>query len=150
MKRIGPRTDIKFKLSDFKGLTPNFKIRFFTTNQTFYVEKTQNDVTDDYIKLNWSELQTIGKGVMNYTLFTYQTDEDFDDGVFDNSYSRTTDYYIMSSVDVGDDGQTTSMAEILADLQERTTEIERDTEEIDRVVSEALNDLNTRLVAIEQ
>ena len=127
MKRIEPTTDIMFKLSDLKDLTTNFKIRFYTTNKLFYFEKTQSDVshhiissppnfeTEDFIKLNWSELVSIGAGVMNYTVYTYETDADFDDEIYNNSYSRTTDYYLDSGVIIDDNIDHNSLLTSLID-----------------------------------
>ena len=108
MKRIEPTTDIMFKLSDLKDLTTNFKIRFYTTNKLFYFEKTQSDVshhiissppnfeTEDFIKLNWSELVSIGAGVMNYTVYTYETDADFDDEIYKYITIHTQEQLIIT------------------------------------------------------
>ena len=195
MKRVSPTTDIMFPLSGLKGLTTNFKIRFYTTNKSFYIEKTQRDVshhiissppnfvTEDFINLNWSELQSIGDGVMNFTLYTYETDEGFDDGKYDNSYSRTTDYYIDSGIIIDDDQPDKTVSELIAEIDQKVDgEIARSTqkdeehdeaianlqdeidnidvdlsdyytkEEIDAmelVTSAALNDLNSRINAID-
>ena len=97
MKRVYNGSDIKFSLSELRIFTDNFRIKFFTTNKDFYVQKTMEDVDwneedDSFIKLSWNELKTIGNGVLNYILYTYETDEDYEDGRYDHSYSRTTFY----------------------------------------------------------
>lgn len=188
MRRI-INSDIKFPLANVKGLTENFTIRFYTTNEEFCLEYDQDNVYFEgvvpYLKLSWNDLKTIGEGVLNYILFTYKDDDDFDDNVYDQSYTRTTQYYIDSNlkIDDGDDARTImdmldelndkidTVEGSVEDLQDLTNELDErvgnaddDIAELqstvgtlstksdlmERVISEALNDLNSRLLTIEQ
>ena len=210
MRRI-INSDIKFPLANVKGLTENFTIRFYTTNEEFCLEYDQDNVYFEgvvpYLKLSWNDLKTIGEGVLNYILFTYKDDDDFDDNVYDQSYSRTTQYYIDSNlkIDDGDDAKTImdmldelndkidneitrstnvddrqtgeisdlqdltnelderigdladeldermgDMSDEIALVDNRVDDVQSDMDTMERVIAEALNDLNSRLLNLEQ
>lgn len=188
MRRI-INSDIKFPLANVKGLTENFTIRFYTTNEEFCLEYDQDNVYFEgvvpYLKLSWKDLKTIGEGVLNYILFTYKDDDDFDDNVYDQSYTRTTQYYIDSNlkIDDGDDAKTImdmldelndkidNVESSVEDLQDLTSELDErigdlsdeialvdnrvddvqsDMDSMERVIAESLNDLNSRLLNLEQ
>lgn len=122
MKRIYNNSDIQINLKTINGITDKFIIKFFTTNKEFFIRKTNENVytVDDekYIKLNWSELQTIGDGVLNYVLNNIKDDTDYDDGEYNNTISKTTNYYICSNFKV-DPETDKSISEIIAELTEK-------------------------------
>lgn len=148
MKRIYNNSDIQINLKTISGITDKFIIKFFTTNKEFFIRKTNENVytVDDekYIKLNWSELQTIGDGVLNYVLNNIKDDTDYDDGEYNNTISKTTNYYICSNFKV-DPETDKSISEIIAELTEKVDkEITRSTNkdgEHDTLISNLNNDL---------
>ena len=157
MKRIYNNSDIQINLKTISGITDKFIIKFFTTNKEFFIRKTNENVyiVDDekYIKLNWSELQTIGDGVLNYVLNNIKDDSDYDDGEYNNTISKTTNYYICSNFKV-DPETDKSISEIIAELtdkidaeetarQNADTALQTDLEEDELVISTALNDLKS-------
>lgn len=148
MKRIYNNSDIQINLKTISGITDKFIIKFFTTNKEFFIRKTNENVytvgEEKYIKLNWSELQTIGDGVLNYVLNNIKDDTDYDDGEYNNTISKTTNYYICSNFKV-DPETDKSISEIIAELTEKVdAEITRSTNkdgEHDNAISNLNNDL---------
>ena len=121
MKRIYTDSDLKLRIVNIKGIAEHFAIRFYTTNKTIYIEKTDQDIIFDQqlgkvLKLNWSELALIGEGVLNYTINNKVTDSDYSDGEYNLTLSGTTEYYIDSNVIIDDDEPETSILEVIADL----------------------------------
>lgn len=164
MKRIYNNSDIQINLKTISGITDKFIIKFFTTNKEFFIRKTNENVytVDDekYIKLNWSELKTIGDGVLNYVLNNIKDDTDYDDGEYNNTISRTTNYYICSNFKV-DPETDKSISEIIAELTEKVdaeetarqnadTTLQTDLEEDEFAISAALNDLNSNKAEKEE
>jgi len=164
MKRIYNNSDIQINLKTISGITDKFIIKFFTTNKEFFIRKTNENVytVDDekYIKLNWSELQTIGDGVLNYVLNNIKDDSDYDDGEYNNTISKTTNYYICSNFKV-DPETDKSISEIIAELTDKVdaeitrstnkdgehdtllSNLNNDLDDKEFVISTALNDLNS-------
>lgn len=157
MKRIYNNSDIQINLKTISGITDKFIIKFFTTNKEFFIRKTNENVytveNEKYIKLNWSELQTIGDGVLNYVLNNIKDDSDYDDGEYNNTISKTTNYYICSNFKV-DPETDKSISEIIAELTEKVdaeetarqnadTTLQTDLEDNEFVISSALNDLKS-------
>ena len=148
MKRIYNNSDIQINLKTINGITDKFIIKFFTTNKEFFIRKTNENVytveNEKYIKLNWSELQTIGDGVLNYVLNNIKDDSDYDDGEFNNTISKTTNYYICSNFKV-DPESDKSISEIIAELTDKVdAEITRSTNkdgEHDTLISNLNDDL---------
>lgn len=146
MKRIYNNSDIQINLKSINGISDKFVIKFFTTNKEFFIRKTNANVytvdNEKYIKLNWSELQTIGDGVLNYVYNNIKDDSDYDDGEYNNTISKTTNYYICSNFKV-DSETDKSISEIITELsdefdREKTRSTNKDTEH-DTAISE-LND----------
>lgn len=125
MKRIYNNSDIQINLKTINGISNKFVIKFFTTNKEFFIKKTNENVytvdNEKYIKLNWSELQTIGDGVLSYVLNNIKDDSDYDDGVYNNTISRTTNYYISSNIKVNPETDKT-ISEIIAELTQKVEE----------------------------
>ena len=148
MKRIYNNSDIQINLKTISGITDKFIIKFFTTNKEFFIRKTNEKVYivdhEKYIKLNWSELQTIGDGVLNYVLNNIKDDTDYDDSEYNNTISKTTNYYICSNFKV-DPETDKSISEIIAELTEKvdaeiTRSANKDSEH-DNAISNLNNDL---------
>lgn len=117
MRHVYQNCDIKFNLSEFKELTPQFLIKFYTVNPLYSTDKRETDVVDGVIRLDWLELEAMGVGVLQYTVFTAIDDAHFGDGEFNTSYTKSTDYYIDSDIVVDEDDDSTHIAEVVADLE---------------------------------
>lgn len=155
MNRIYKNSDIKFNVDSDARIGNKFLIKFYTTNKSFNIQKTSDDVVIEnetrYIKLNWSELSTIGDGVLNFVVNNMADDAEFDDKIYNDTFSRTTYYYISSNLHVSED-DTESFSQMLADLQNQANEIEvalsaevdRAQTEEDRLQSE-INDVDEKL-----
>ena len=140
MRRIYKNADLVLRLSYLGNLGDQFILRFYTNNPSLYVQKTQDDVMDDAIKLDWDELSALGKGVLKYVAYNITEDSDFGDGTFDNSTSKTTDYYIVI-----ENGETPPIINLVNELQNNLNDEIEKVENMERVVSEALNYLNTEV-----
>lgn len=124
MRRIYPQSDLKLTVIEI-GNPQRFKVNFYTERPDFYIRKTSEDVQDGYIKLNWTELSSIGAGVLNATIYSLTDDMGFDDDVYDVSYSRTLNYYIMTS-----ENPEESLYDLINEVKEDlTAEITRSTSE---------------------
>ena len=155
MKRVN-HADINFVINPSYVNLANFTIKFYTTNEKdFYIEKNQDDVTTrerqtgvggvDYIvKLDWSDLITLGEGVMNYKITNNYEDDDRADGEYNTSIERTSNYYIDSNVTVSEE-EAESYAQVVAELGDKIdAEIVR-SESADTEQSLALNtEIETR------
>lgn len=109
--------DLKFNVSDIKNIGEKFIIKLYTTAKSVAIEKTDMDIVDGVIKLNWSELATIGRGVLQYELNNITEDADYDDGIYDSTYTGTTEYYIMSDISIDEDDEDTPITEVIADIK---------------------------------
>lgn len=107
MKRIYSQGDIQFNIDSTFG--EKFKITFFTNSTESTLTKTQNDVVESgdgrLFYLNWSELNTLGEGVLNYILQNITDNLKLDDGTYDRIYSKTTDYYIVADTESQKDSE---------------------------------------------
>lgn len=131
--------DIKLPVSSISGLGDKYKIYFYTKHADVYFSKTDQDVvsgTQPYIPLNWSDLSQIGDGVLNLRVNTYTVNMAYDDEVYDNTFTRTTNYYIVNEENPQDDPKS---------LTERVEELEVGlAEEIERSVT--FDDNTTNLI----
>lgn len=109
--------DLKINVSDIKNIGEKFIIKFYTTSKSVAIKKTDLDIVDGVIKLNWSELATIGRGVLQYELDNITEDADYDDGIYDSTYTGTTEYYIMSDISIDEDDEDTPITEVIADMK---------------------------------
>lgn len=109
--------DLKFNVSDIKNIGEKFIIKLYTTAKSVAIEKTDMDIVDGVIKLNWSELATIGRGVLQYELNNITEDADYDDDIYDSTYTGTTNYYIMSDISIDEDEENTTITEVIADMK---------------------------------
>ena len=109
--------DLKINVSDIKNIGEKFIIKFYTTSKSVAIKKTDLDIVDGVIKLNWSELATIGRGVLQYELNNITEDADYDDDIYDSTYTGTTEYYIMSDISIDEDDEDTPITEVIADIK---------------------------------
>ena len=155
MKRVN-NADVYVKLNPKIININNFTIKFYTVNaESFFIYKTNEDVipiqreatiddvdaiisgdtavTEYYIRLYWSELLTLGEGVLQYLVLNSTKYLD-----------RTTEFYINSNVIVDDESGST-YTEVIAELGAKIDgEIERSTS-ADTEHQEAINDeISTR------
>lgn len=118
--------DLKFNVSDIKNIGEKFIIKFYTTSKSVAIKKTELDIVDGVIKLNWSELATIGRGVLQYELNNITEDADYDDGIYDSTYTGTTNYYIMSDISIDEDEENTPITEVIAVIKNDINSLESD------------------------
>lgn len=143
MKRID-NSDVNIKLDSRLINLSNFSAKFYTVNSNnFFIVKNQNDVftdgTDYYIKLDWSELVSLGEGVLQYKIINNILDLDRPDLYYNKCLQRTTEYYINSNIVVDEESEQ-SYTEIIAELGVKIdTEIARSTS-ADTVHDEAIQD----------
>lgn len=117
MKRITTNDDIRFPISVVKGLDSDvFTIQFYTTSKAVNVTKTNADVEDGIIHLEWTELYPLGTGVMNYTVLIPEEDESYSDDTFNRSISGTTIFYIVSNIIVPDGDDAQNLIDLVAEL----------------------------------
>lgn len=124
VQRITKNTDINFLLDDAK-IAEKFIIRFFTTDRTKAIVRTAEDVVTEadgkkYIKLPWSTLRLLNNGMFNYEVQNLAPDTDYNDGVFDSTFTAMSKYYIYS--DVND----TDTAEVLNEKLDMLTDSKQD------------------------
>lgn len=124
IQRITKNTDINFSVDDAK-IAEKFIIRFFTTDRTKAIVRTAEDVVTEadgkkYIKLPWSTLRLLNNGMLNYEFQNLAPDTDYNDGVFDSTFTAMSKYYIYS--DVND----TDTAEVLNEKLDILTDSKQD------------------------
>ena len=129
MKRITTNDDIRFPISVVKGLNSDvFTIQFYTTSRAVNVTKTNEDVVDGIIHLEWTELYPLGTGVMNYTVLVPEEDGSYSDDTFNRSISGTTIFYIVSNIIVPDGDDAQNLIDLVAELDTKLdSEIARST-----------------------
>lgn len=129
MKRITTNDDIRFPISVVKGLNSDvFTIQFYTTSKAVCLTKTNADVEDGIIYLEWNELYPLGTGVMNYTVLIPEADGSFSDDTFNRSISGTTIFYIVSNIIVPDGDDAQDLIDIVSQLDTKLdAEISRST-----------------------
>lgn len=124
IQRITKNTDINFLIDDSR-VTEKFIIKFFTTDRTKAIVRTAEDVVTEaegkkYIKLSWSTLRLLNNGMLNYEVQNLAPDTDYNDGVFDSTFTAMSKYYIYS--DVND----TDTAEVLNEKLDMLSDSKQD------------------------
>ena len=129
MKRITTNDDIRFPIRVVKGLDSDvFTIQFYTTSKAVNITKTNEDVVDGIIHLEWTELYPLGTGVMNYTVLIPEEDGSYSDDTFNKSISGTTIFYIVSNIIVPDGDDAQNLIDLVAELDTKLdAEIARST-----------------------
>lgn len=106
IQRIAKNTDIKFCVSDDAKIQDKFIIRFYTVDKTKAIIRTADNVIVEngkrYIKLNWTALKYLDNGILNYEVNNLDSDADYNDGVYNSTFTRTTYYYIYTDSNVID------------------------------------------------
>lgn len=118
MKRITRNDDINFNVDEIRGKGERYNITFYTTNNAVNISKTDQNVNNGIIVLNGSELMTLGEGVLNLRVDNIAPNAGYNDGIFNSSFTRTTDYYIKAGVIVPDGSETQTVIEIVGELQD--------------------------------
>ena len=145
MKRITTNDDIRFPIRVVKGLDSDvFTIQFYTTSKAVNITKTNEDVVDGIIHLEWNELYPLGTGVMNYTVLIPEEDGSYSDDTFNRSISGTTIFYIVSNIIVPDGDDAQDLIDLVAQLDSKLdSEIARSTGK-DNTHDTALADVYTK------
>ena len=106
IQRIAKNADIKFCVSDDAKIQDKFIIRFYTVDKSKAIIRTADDVIVEngkrYIKLNWSTLKYLENGILNYEVNNLDSDADYNDGVYNSTFTRTTYYYLYTDSNVID------------------------------------------------
>ena len=148
MKRITRNDDISFNVDEIRGKGERYNITFYTTNNAVNLVKNDINVTDGIIILNGSELIGLGEGVLNFRVDNIAQNSGYNDGVFNSSFTRTTDYYIQAGVIIPDGSDNQTVIEIVGQLQDAlNAEITRSTNK-DNAHDAALANVYTLLKAI--
>ena len=147
VQRLYSGQDLKFDVSFMQERieeSTNFKIRFFTTTPFFYVEKTKDDINEDYtIDVSWTDLGKIGKGVLQYFAEFANEDGNFPDFEYNDIKGVTTEYYVaFGTTYINDLKSNTEVSEI---LNEKIEENKRNLEAEVKRATEAEADLQSQL-----
>lgn len=147
IQRIAKNTDIKFCVSDDAKIQDKFIIRFYTVDKTKAIIRTADNVIIEngkrYIKLNWSTLKYLENGILNYEVNNLDSDADYDDGVYNSTFTRTTYYYIYTDSNVIDTVEEIEQKvdQIILDLANE----KNDREDGDSELNLKINDLIDRI-----
>ena len=108
IQKIVKDSDIKFNVSEDSKIQDKFIIKFYTVSKSNTITKTAENVIEEnekrYIKLNWSELRHLENGMINYEVNNLDSDADYNDGVYNSTFSRTTYYYLYTESNSGGGG----------------------------------------------
>ena len=132
MKRITTNGDIQFPIESVRKLKgiEEYTIKFFTTSKTVNVRKTNNDVIDGIIPLEWPELSTLGTGVLNYLVEIPNPDPNYSDDTYNSSFTGTTIYYIISNIIIPDEDEVQDLMQLVSEIRtDLNAEITRSTGE---------------------
>lgn len=147
IQRIAKNTDIKFCVSDDAKIQDKFIIRFYTVDKTKAIIRTADNVIVEngkrYIKLNWTALKYLDNGILNYEVNNLDSDADYNDGVYNSTFTRTTYYYIYTDSNVIDAVEEIEQRvdQIIIDL----TKEKNDRENGDSELTLKINDLIDRI-----
>lgn len=147
IQRIAKNADIKFCVSDDAKIQDKFIIRFYTVDKSKAIIRTADDVIVEngkrYIKLNWSTLKYLDNGILNYEVNNLDSDANYNDGVYNSTFTRTTYYYIYTDSNVIDAVEEIEQKvdQIIIDL----TKEKNDREDGDSELTLRINDLSNRL-----
>lgn len=147
IQRIAKNSDIKFCVSDDAKIQDKFIIRFYTVDKTKAIIRTADNVIIEngkrYIKLNWTTLKYLENGILNYEVNNLDSDADYNDGVYNSTFTRTTYYYIYTDSNGIDEIEEIEQRvdQIIIDL----TKEKNDREDGDSELTLKINDLSDRL-----
>ena len=147
IQRITKNSDIKFCVSDDSKIQDKFIIKFYTVDKSKAIVRTADDVITEnnkrYIKLNWTSLKLLENGILNYEVNNLDADADYNDGIYNSTFTRTTYYYIYTDSNGVDAVEEISQRvdQIVVDL----TKEKNDREDADNDLMIKINDLSDRL-----
>lgn len=147
IQRITKNSDIKFCVSDDSKIQDKFIIKFYTVDKSKAIIRTADDVIEEsgkrYIKLNWTSLKLLENGILNYEVNNLDSDADYNDGVYNSTFTRTTYYYIYTDSNGIDAVEEINQRvdQIILDL----TKEKNDREDGDSELVLKINDLSDRL-----
>ena len=123
IQKIVKNSDIKFCVDDDSKIQDKFIIKFYTIDKAKAITRTADDVITvnekRYIKLNWSTIKLLDNGMLNYEVNNLDSDADYDDGVYNSTFTRTTYYYLCAD----SDGLVDAVEEIELRVDQITTDI---------------------------
>ena len=124
VKRIYASGDCKVDISQYKDIVDGYSIvkaKFFTT--AINVAVIKDNIEDYTVNLEWDELRPLGKGMLQFVLFYSNDDSAFDDGSYDQTDVKTTDFYIVSDITVEDNTATDVDVVMAEEIQENLNEV---------------------------
>ena len=134
-----------YKGSSIKITIPNYEqggtITFYTVNPSFGT--TYNGLNENNeVILVWSDLRNLGRGVLQYKLNNPSTGTD---------YTRTTDYYIDSDLEVSDTDTLGNVSDRIENTVsgKLTEKIDAGIEKVTRSAQEKLGTVDSRLTEIQ-
>lgn len=102
MKRIYKNNDLVFsvKLDD---TVKDFNLKFYTIKESNCIVKSNKDVVENKVILQWDELKNLEEGVMYYDYILYSPNLEMNDGKVDEIKRTMSNYYICSGIGELDD-----------------------------------------------
>ena len=147
IQRIAKNADIKFCVSDDAKIQDKFIIKFYTVDKSKAIIRTADNVIIEngkrYIKLNWTTLKYLENGILNYEVNNLDSDADYNDGVYNSTFTRTTYYYLYTDsngIDAVEEIEQ-KVDQIILDLNKE----KNDREDGDSELTLKINDLSDRL-----
>ena len=148
IQKIVKNSDIKFCVDDDSKIQDKFIIKFYTINKSKGVTRTADDVITEnekrYIKLNWSTIKLLDNGMLNYEVNNLDSDADYDDGVYNSTFTRTTYYYLCTD----GDGLADAIEEIELRVDQITTDI-TGLKSNNATLDTQMGDLQNRMSSVE-
>lgn len=148
IQRIAKNTDIKFCVSDDAKIQDKFIIRFYTVDKTKAIIRTADNVIVEkgkrYIKLNWTALKYLDNGILNYEVNNLDSDADYNDGVYNSTFTRTTYYYIYTDSNVIDAVEEIEQRvdQIIIDLTKEKNDRENGDSELTLKINDLIDSIN--------
>ena len=148
IQKIVKNSDIKFCVDEDSKIQDKFIIKFYTIDKAKGITRTADDVitVNDkrYIKLNWSTIKLLDNGMLNYEVNNLDSDADYDDGVYNSTFTRTTYYYLCTD----SDGLADAIEEIELRVDQITTDI-TGLKSNNATITTQMGDLQTRMPVVE-
>lgn len=155
IQTIAKNADIKFCVSDDEKIQDKFIIKFYTIDKSKVIIRTADDVIVEdgkrYIKLNWSALKYLENGILNYEVNNLDSDADYDDGVYNSTFTRTTYYYLCTDLDLIDTLQQIDQKvdKITTDITDEKTARENGDAQLAEKLKNTSDSLNSNVTNLE-